>query len=114
MRESEIEFSNILQILTTAIESHSSIDDAADFIPILQMLQEHLTFLMHIIIVPYVLSHAIYSRYPSKKHDMCNLEAYRNNPNLKGFFNAFADRIQNMLDTEAGFTKLLIGVDSMD
>ena len=114
MKASEIEFSNILQILTTAIKSPSSIDDATDFIPILQMLQEYLIFLMNIIIVPYILLHAIHSRYPLKEHNMCNLEAYRNNLNLKGFFDTLVDRIQNMLDTEAGFTKLLIEVHSID
>ena len=63
---------------------------------------------MHILIAKYVLPHATHSRYPSKEHDMCNLEAYRNNPNLRGFFNILADHIQKMLDSEAGFTRLLI------
>lgn len=114
MKESESEFSGILQMLGTAEKSLSSIDDVTNFMPILQMLHEHLIFLMHLIIAPYVLPHAIYSRYPSEEHDMRNLEAYRNNPNLKGFFSALAGRIQDMLDTEAGFTKLLIEASLMD
>ena len=79
-----------------------------------QIVYEHITFLMHLIITSYVVSHAIYSRYPSKEHDMCNLEAYRYNPKLERFFNALTDRIQKMLDTEAGFTRLLIKIYSVN
>ena len=78
-----------------------------------RFLYEHIIFLTHLIITSCVISHAIYSRYPAKEHDMCNLEAYRDNPKLEEFFNALADRIQKMLDTEAGFTRLLIKISSI-
>ena len=67
-----------------------------------------LRFLIYLNIAPYALSHAIHSRYPLIEHGMHNLEAYRNNPKLKGFFNVLAGSIQKMLDSEAGFTKLLV------
>ena len=54
------------------------------------------------------------ARYPSNEHNMCNLEAYRDNPKLERFFNALTDRIQKMLDIEAGFTRLLIKIYSIN
>ena len=109
--EPDIKPSDIPQISTT---SKNFTDSAIDFDKHdQQIVYEHITFLMHLIITSYVVSHAIYSRYPSKEHDMCNLEAYRDNPKLERFFNALTDRIQKMLDTEAGFTRLLIKISSI-
>ena len=85
-------------------------DSETDSVIDLKMFQEYITFLIHLSIAPYALSHAIHSRYPLIEHDMYNLESYRNNPKLKGFFNALADSIQKMLDSEEGFTRLLVTI----
>ena len=85
-------------------------DSETDFVIDLKIFQEYITFWTHLSMAPYVLPHAVHSRYPSINHDMYNLESYRNNPKLKGFFNALADSIQKMLDSEEGFTKLLVTI----
>ena len=74
----------------------------------MQTFLDHMTFLIHLNIAPYALLHAIPSRYPLGQYGMYNLKSYRNKPNLKEFFSTLTDRIQKMLNTEAGFTKLLV------
>ena len=101
----DIKPSDITQI-STMIKNLS--DSEIDFVSNQKMVHEYITFLIYLNIAPYALSHAIHSRYPLIQYGMYNLEAYRNNPKLKGFFNALADSIQKMLDSEAGFTKLLV------
>ena len=59
-------------------------------------------------LAPYTLPHAIAGRYPLKECKMKNLEAYRDFPNLKGFFDILAYKIQILLNSEADFTKHLI------
>ena len=102
----DTELFDIPQFFTTVENLTDSANDTTDFNR--QTFQEHMTFLILFVLAPYALSHAIHSRYPLKEHDMCNLEAYRNNPNLREFFDTLADGIQKMLDSETGFTKLLI------
>ena len=101
----DIKPSDIAQI-STMIKNLS--DSETDFVSNQKMVYEYITFLIYLNIAPYALSHAIHSRYPLIEHGMHNLEAYRNNPKLKGFFNVLAGSIQKMLDSEAGFTKLLV------
>ena len=59
-------------------------------------------------LAPYTLPHAIAGRYPLKECKMKNLEAYRDFPNLKGFFDILAYKSQILLNSEADFTKHLI------
>lgn len=61
-----------------------------------------------LMLAPYTLPHAVNSRYPMDKHKMENLEAYRSSPELKGFFDELAYRIQTLLDSESGFTEQTI------
>ena len=94
--------------ISTMVENVS--DSEIDFTINSKMFREYITFWTHLSIAPYALSHAVHSRYPLINHDMCNLESYRNNPKLKGFFNALADHIQKMLDSEEDFTRLLVTI----
>ena len=107
----DVEPSDVPQFFTT-VENFTN--SAADFVPSRKIFQEHLTFLLHLSIAPYIIPHATHSRYPLIQRHMNNLNAYRDNPKLKGFFNALADHIQKMLDSEAGFTKLLVATHSFN
>ena len=72
-------------------------------------LQKYATFLnMLKALAPYTLPHVFGGRYPLKECKMRNLEAYRNSPNLKGFFDVLAYKTKILLDSEVVFTEHLI------
>ena len=101
----DFELPVVSQFLTTI---KNLTESATDAVLIPQIFKDYLTFLTHLSIALDALSHVRHSRYPVKASYMSNLKAYSNNSNLKGFFNTLADHIQKMLDSEAGFTRLLI------
>ena len=110
IRETNIEKTDIPSTLV-------AIDDFKNKIPSIfnsnmldvKTLQEYTTFLKLLkALAPYVLPHVFTGRYPIKECKMENLKAYRNLPNLKGFFDILAYKLQILLDSEAGFTKQLI------
>ena len=95
----------VSQFLTTI---KNLTESATDAVLIQQIFKDYIIFLAHLSIAPYALSHVHHSRYPVETSYMSNLKAYRNNSNLKGFFDTLADHVQKMLDSEAGFTERLI------
>ena len=101
----DFEHPMVSQFLTTIKNLTESETDA---VQIQQIFKDYIIFLTHLSMAPYVLSHVHHSRYPVEESYMSNLKAYRDNSNLKGFFDMLANHIQKMLDSEVGFTKLLV------
>ena len=99
MDEIDPQFSTTMKNVTTY---------AADVVSDPRAIHDHITFFIHLDIAQYALLHAFHSRYPLIGCRMSNLEAYRDNPKLKEFFDALANHIEIMLDSETGFTELLV------
>ena len=104
--------SEILQsfnITENTTHSESSVNDIN-----LKTFRESIAFVLYLNMARYSIIHATSSRYPLKRYNMRNLEAYRNNPKLKGFFNSLANSIQKMLYTESSFTTILVKIHAMN